>query len=96
MSEHTPGPWKVGTMTETELPGVMQLDGPIIAEITKWTSVGRSDPDVIQGNARLIAKAPELLEALDFAYHLRFVDDSNTHEEQMTYWKNVERLIGDE
>ncbi len=60
MSKHTPGPWTVGIMTETGLPGVMQLDGPVIAEITKWTSVGRSDPDVIQGNARLIAEAPEL------------------------------------
>jgi hypothetical protein len=33
-------------------------------------------------------------EALDFAYHLHFVDDSNTHEEQMRFWRGVDILLG--
>ena len=65
MGKHTAGPWGVGTMTETGLPGIMVEDGPVVAKITKWTSVATSDPDVIQANASLIAAAPELLEALE-------------------------------
>ncbi len=34
-----------------------------------------------------------LLEALETAYHLRFVDDTNTHEEKMGFWSGVEKLI---
>ena len=64
MREHTKGPWSVGTMTETGLPGIMADDGPIVAKITKWTSVATSDPEVIQANARLIATAPDLLKDL--------------------------------
>lgn len=66
MRQHTRGPWTVGIMTETGLPGVMQVDGPVIAEITKWTSVGRSDSGVIQANAQLIAESPSLLFELEY------------------------------
>ena len=63
--KHTKGPWELATMSGTDLPAIIGgKPGPIIAEITKWTSVGQSDPDTIQANARLIAAAPELLEAL--------------------------------
>jgi hypothetical protein len=30
---------------------------------------------------------------LDTAYHLRFVDDTSTHEEQMEFWKDVEKAL---
>ena len=39
---------------------------------------------------RRVRKRDDLL---DFAYHLRFVDDSNSHDEQMEYWKEVEQVI---
>ena len=33
---------------------------------------------------------------LDTAYHLRFVDDTSTREEQMEFWKDVEKVIKEE
>ena len=62
---HTEGPWEVWTITDTGLPGIVAHNGPTVAEVTKWTSAGGSDPEVMQANARLIAAAPELLEALE-------------------------------
>ena len=61
---HTKGPWKVATITETQLPAVVQVDGPVIAEITKWGSVGTVDLATAWDNARLIAVVPELFELI--------------------------------
>jgi len=62
--KYTPGPWHVMRNTETDLPVVCAVDGPMVAEVTKWTGRGTSDPDLIEGNAQLIATAPELLKEL--------------------------------
>ena len=63
MSKHTPGPWQIGknfgsVVCDTPVPGIRGSDdteyygGHLIAE------------SVTEANARLIAAAPELLEAL--------------------------------
>jgi len=62
--KHTKGPWEVWIIAGTGLPGIVAHNGPTVAEVTKWTSAGNSNPEVMQANARLIAAAPELLEAL--------------------------------
>lgn len=70
MSKHTPGPWsaelmKIGTIKRGTSAYVL-LDGDEynIAMISSW----KSQPDTAaeaEANARLIAAAPELLEALE-------------------------------
>lgn len=54
MSKHTPGPWKVAA-----IPGaVIAVDNTTIAKVFY------GERSVCDANARLIAAAPELLEAL--------------------------------
>jgi hypothetical protein len=60
MSKHTPGPWEVDSNAQGELL-VMSRDGAAIA-VVPVGAYGRSERS--QPNARLIAAAPELLEAL--------------------------------
>ena len=79
---HTKGPWKVATITETQLPAVVQVDGPVIAEITEWGSVGTVDLATAWDNARLIAAAPELLEALE---SIALTADQSGLDSQSTY-----------
>ena len=60
MSKHTPGPWKVSLTDDTT---VIAPDNSVIAEIDG----DYNQPDlwpIMEANARLIAAAPELLEAL--------------------------------
>lgn len=46
--------------------------------------------------AALEAELQVVRAMLDTAYHLRFVDDTSTHEEQMEFWTDVEEKIRDE
>jgi hypothetical protein len=55
MNEHTPGPWAVGIETTEETGQVIAADGSHIAYV---------ECDPVPENTRLIAAAPELLEAL--------------------------------
>ena len=65
MTKHTPGPWFVGTGTSDQL-------GPVLAIVRKEESSGAAiaiidtvpGDEFSQENARLIAAAPELLDAL--------------------------------
>ena len=57
MSKHTPGPWSVGGPTEY----AFQLS------IEPSIGVVFGGGEEVQANARLIAAAPEMLEALDNA-----------------------------
>jgi hypothetical protein len=75
---HTPGPWNIrteGTMTgrgpEIFADGAYYDDGSefVIAQLFS------ADADVIDANARLIAAAPELLEALKGALALLDAQD---------------------
>lgn len=67
---HTPGPWEIERIyTENEVVGAMTIlgnDGGPIAK-TSHSLIGRNRPTPeIVANARLIAAAPELLEAIQF------------------------------
>ena len=87
---HTEGPWEVWTITDTGLPGIVAHNGPTVAEVTKWTSAGNSNPEVMQANARLIASAPELLEALDA---LLWAAAEKTLKQKEEVWEQARRAI---
>jgi hypothetical protein len=53
--QHTPGPWTIADKTD-----IRDGDGLIARVATAWAGNG-----IINANARLIAAAPELLEALE-------------------------------
>jgi hypothetical protein len=88
---HTPLPWQLNLgIAAPEIMGnsrriaiVLYHDG--------------SEDNEVYDNARLIVRACNshavLLEALESAHHLRFIDDTSTHEEQMEFWTKVEQLI---
>lgn len=68
MSEHTKGPWEVVTMSPRTKGGqemicVRAVDSPINSNLA---AIGHSELD--QANARLIAAAPDLLEACKEAH----------------------------
>ena len=59
---HTPGPWKQQTLLVTDALGVT------VAHCTRWEGYGVAPrPDIAEANARLIAAAPNLLEAAKLA-----------------------------
>ena len=66
-SQHTPGPWKVTDMHPEE--GCRSIRGPkfeYVAEVCVVTTMhGDNSDEVREANARLIAAAPALLEALE-------------------------------
>jgi len=54
MSQHTPGPWAFGTLSET----VMTRDGRLIADLSdRW--------DDVAADGRLISSAPDLLDVAE-------------------------------
>lgn len=57
--KHTPGPWVVWYSDWPGVVGVECASGETIADCSH-----SNDPDLSEANARLIAAAPELLEAL--------------------------------
>ncbi len=70
MSGHTPGPWRtsgpskvVSAISDGGDYAILDADGEIIAEAIR--QVGPSDFRPANANARLIAAAPDLLEALE-------------------------------
>lgn len=58
--QHTPGPW---TITDREIRGP-QDSGVIVARLPEW-GILADGPDPAPANARLIAAAPALLDALE-------------------------------
>ena len=60
-TQHTPGPWKVVTSWED-----FMVEGPNREEII-FQDGPYGTPTIKQANARLIAAAPDLLEALKLA-----------------------------
>ena len=70
-SKHTPSPWKVGDIYD--LHGYMPVlpiddeDGNEIAQAIFWPGAGDGGQDESRANARLIAAAPIMLEALEAA-----------------------------
>ena len=58
MSKHTPGPWRIGTPPPNGEQTIGTQHGLMVAVVTTGSGVPT------KANARLIAAAPELLEAL--------------------------------
>ncbi len=66
MSKYTPGPWRISRTSGMEIFISHDHDQPnrvpgYFAEVRRFTS----DNEQVEANARLIASAPELLEALE-------------------------------
>lgn len=69
MSKHTPGPWRVSTDSRTDEEGLTYVSGLNIesdaGEIVGCEGI-EAWKDNAEANARLIASAPDLLEALQW------------------------------
>jgi len=86
MSKHTPGPWEVNFKKFNE---VRAENGAVVAECKKLTSlVG------LQANARLIAAAPNLLEALQGL--LNALPSATTHPAIRAARAAIAKATGDE
>jgi hypothetical protein len=77
-AKHTPGPWHVKQLMsyvdQFEIRGPRD-SGVMVARTIEWGSAAEGD-DPSEANARLIAAAPELLEALQ-----EMVDEINSGDE---------------
>lgn len=82
-TSYTPGPWKVGTLRTSKRgqsltwTAVQAEDGHYITDKIRTTSLTK---DETQANARLIAAAPDLLEALQAA--LPILEQAHTVRQQ--------------
>ena len=73
MSGHTPGPWEIRyaangcpyTITTTASGNFDKMPGRVGSQILRWGSFMLPSSAEARANARLIAAAPELLEALE-------------------------------
>lgn len=82
MSKHTPGPWRV--VTEEGRP-VVKCANDFYITNTVDAAGYESDDDTMFANARLIAAAPDLLEALLTA--LPYVEDVLADKAQLACFK---------
>jgi len=78
MGKHTPGPWKVGIIPDTENVFVEASDGLIVCEVGGFV-IGKEQA---QTNAHLIAAAPDLLDALK--------DIMTDHIDNLTYQEDCD------
>jgi hypothetical protein len=60
-AKHTPGPWHVGCEDRHDQPQVLSMCGELIAVVAHECV---KQPPELQANARLIAAAPDMYEAL--------------------------------
>ena len=64
-AQHTPGPWRINLDCETMISNCLDgAEAADICEVSEWSQVFWEERNA---NARLIAAAPELLEALESA-----------------------------
>lgn len=67
-TKHTPGPWTVASPDEISVNAGTEGRVAILTNLRGALGMkGRRDPNEVIANARLIATAPELLEALQHA-----------------------------
>lgn len=64
MSKRTPGPWEKVDGTDGITRGIRGWHGPEIVNVINWNGISRATSATGQANARLIAAAPDLLDAL--------------------------------
>ena len=87
MSSHTPGPWYV--IPHPEHPqGKSRIDSNSQAS---WENYGQI-AYVAPNNARLIAAAPEMLEALEDVYEDIFINENNRRHTKIR--KIIEKVKG--
>ena len=66
MSKHTPGPWRArNCQTAVLVDTICNGDAMLIALVADNDSQGDTDTERKMNNARLIAAAPQMLEALE-------------------------------
>lgn len=86
MSKHTPGPWRVRNCQTAVLVDVVRNgDAMLIALVADNDSQGDTETDRKMNNARLIAAAPQMLEALEMADELidqLIIDNTDNHAEE--------------
>lgn len=71
MSGHTPGPWTSELTRAGSSLVIQDHEGSIIAEVCQWkASPDQSAKDEPPLNAKLIAAAPDLLEALELVTNI--------------------------
>lgn len=63
MNKHTPGPWEKVDGTDGITRGIRGWHGPEIVNVINWNGISRATSVTGQANAKLIAAAPDLLEA---------------------------------
>lgn len=66
MSKHTPGPWRIGEGIDDGYEIYAKNGNPIGS--VHWTIKAGTEKAPAEANARLIAAAPELLEALKWTH----------------------------
>lgn len=68
-TEHTPGPWRAGLDVPGNMTDIKAMANVLVARVSRFTDIFRpayqpSPQTESEANARLIAAAPDLLEAL--------------------------------
>ena len=66
ITQHTPGPWRAGSIRGDLVDCIYSADSIRVATIETW--IGPKESAESEANARLIAAAPDLLAALQRAY----------------------------
>jgi hypothetical protein len=86
MSAFTPGPWSVGPRRE--------IFGQAFDDSAKWIcdKVRGGSPSTADANARLIAAAPDLLDALKAVVAMYGPSADYSHEARAT-WEQAERAL---
>ena len=77
MSKHTPGPWEPMKNSDGFIRGIRGMHGPVCANVVNWGGISRAQTSNGQANARLIAAAPDLLEALEAAVKVGIIPKSS-------------------
>ncbi len=86
MMSHTPGPWHIGNIVGGRF--VFAADGYAVADATVYH---RNHDDQHLANARLIALAPEMLEALyQYRSDMRYPPEADSRERRIEL---IEALI---
>ena len=93
MSNHTPGPWKVSrrfdVYQDTQTPGV---GGTFVASTKGVSELPESVNEICEADAKLIAAAPELADALRELHDFAAVDCKHFVRSQAAFTKAGELL----
>jgi hypothetical protein len=94
MSKHTPGPWTANKPTQSNGRAEVHAGPMLVAQAFNWMLDAEGD-EQCWADARLIAAAPELLEALRLVVHLNERDVPMTDEELRVCRAAIARAEGE-